>query len=149
LRRGLRCPFKGIRCGASQAPCQSRGSVVELNLAAERLSSHRADDRAAEAFTLWRSHGWSVALGPVDGARPLFRMTAHSDAARFRQEFALFASLCRKLLKCEANRLGSDRIQTQLGGEHRDPGSHEIGKLGKLCAYQILDINALPLVLPQ
>jgi hypothetical protein len=29
---------------------------------------------------------------------------------------------------------------------HRDPGPHEIGKMGELGAHQILDINSLALV---
>jgi hypothetical protein len=56
-----------IRRRTDQNPYQTRGSVIELSLAAERLLLHRLNDRAAKTTVRRRPHGRPVALAPAQG----------------------------------------------------------------------------------
>src|SRR5262249_17975230 len=59
------------------------------------------------------------------------------------------AGVGRKLVECEADGLGGDRVQVQLLAAYGDPRSDHVGKMRKLGAHQVLCIDALPLVTNQ
>src|SRR5262249_8504302 len=53
-----------VRRRAGQAPFQTRGSVVKLDLAADRALHHRVDDRGAKAPMVRLSHGRADMFSP-------------------------------------------------------------------------------------
>ena len=104
----------------------------------------RTDD--IRTTPLRRTHGRPVALNPAHREDAPVKSPANVHAACVHRKRAIFAGIGRKLVECKADRLGGCRVQPYRRAMHRDPGPHEIGKMGELGAHQILDINSLPLI---
>jgi hypothetical protein len=148
-RRALRYPLlafsKGVAGRASQSPCQTRRSVIELDFAPEGPLYHRVDDRRAEALALRRSHGWSATLGPTHREGIVVNSPTHLDTAGIRRECTVFARIGRKLMECETDGLGGSRIQMQFRAAHCDPRAEKIRKVRELSAHQTVSISSPPL----
>jgi hypothetical protein len=66
-----------------------------------------------------------------------------SDTADIDRQRSIFASVGRKLVQRQTDRLGGGRIQVQLGAVDSDPRSN-ICKVRELGAHESLVVNAVP-----
>jgi hypothetical protein len=65
------------------------------------------------------------------------------------RERPVFTGIGRKLVYCEADRLGGSRVQTQLGAARSDPRPHQVREVRELSAHQVLDIHSVPFIADQ
>jgi hypothetical protein len=105
-------PSQRICRRARQSPNQTRGRVIKVDVTADALLHHRADDRAAEAATFWWRYGGPVALSPAHHESVALKPSAYVDAAGIHRQRTIFAGVGCELIKGETDGLCTSGIQT-------------------------------------